>query len=177
MYFLVAILAYFLGSIPSAFLLGKKYGLDIRKVGSGNVGTMNTRLVLGGKLALLVLLMDLAKGAFAVGLAHAAGVNPFFAASFAAIGHIHPIWLRFQGGKGLATAAGALIAAGYFQMVAIFLIIFIISYYLLKQEEQASILAVIAAAGLTLLIKGFDVFLLSLTAVIVYKYTITLLRS
>ena len=110
LYIIIIMISYLLGSIPSAYLLGRIYGIDIRRTGSGNVGTMNTRATLGWKPAGLVLLLDLAKGMLAVYLAGIAGIDLMLAGSMAVLGHVCPLWLKFKGGKGLATGAGALIA-------------------------------------------------------------------
>jgi len=101
--------AYLLGSIPTAYLLGRLQGIDIRQAGSGNVGTMNARLVLGWRSALLVLLLDLAKGMLSVWLAVILHINPCLLLLLAVIGHICSLWLRGQGGKGLAAACGGML--------------------------------------------------------------------
>jgi len=144
LFFIMSI--YLLGSIPSAYLVGRaKSDIDIREQGSGNVGTMNTRLVLGTLPALLVLGMDMGKGAAAVFLARWLGYDVMMAAFLAVAGHTYPVWLKFRGGKGLATAAGAVIAAGLFLVLIPFLSAFLLSYLLLKQVDQASLLGVLAA--------------------------------
>jgi glycerol-3-phosphate acyltransferase PlsY len=115
--------AYFLGSIPFGLLIGKIGGLDIRLHGSRNIGATNVWRTLGPKFGLSTFLLDAAKGFFAVALAQQiawrqvpqpapedylayAGV---FAALACIIGHSFPIWLRFKGGKGVATSLGVLI--------------------------------------------------------------------
>lgn len=103
---------YALGSIPFAFIVTKLFGLgDIRQVGSGNVGTTNV-LRTGNKLATaLTLIGDVGKGVVAVLLAQQFGEWPAMAAALGAFtGHIFPVWLKFKGGKGLATCAGILAA-------------------------------------------------------------------
>ena len=104
------IAAYFLGSIPSAYLAGRiRKGIDIRQVGSHNMGAMNTFYNVGFFSGLLVLITDLGKGAAAVALARWLGV-PFemelVAGVFAVLGHNFPVWLRFRGGKGGAPLIG-----------------------------------------------------------------------
>lgn len=107
---LLVALAYLLGSFPTAYLLVRLAGRgDVRRIGSGNVGATNTLRAAGWKLALLVLLVDVGKGALAVWLMRQATGDPGWIAlaGLAAIaGHCFPVWLRFEGGKGVATLAG-----------------------------------------------------------------------
>lgn len=101
---------YLLGSIPFAFLLSRRWtGLDIRQAGSGNVGAANVLRTSGIAAGITVMLLDVAKGAGSVLVAQrlSPGDATPAAAGFAAIvGHIYPVWLRFRGGKGVATACG-----------------------------------------------------------------------
>jgi glycerol-3-phosphate acyltransferase PlsY len=105
----LVVAAYLIGSIPFAFLLARRRGVDLRRAGSGNVGASNVLRTSGVLLAVLAMALDGLKGAVAVLLAQ--GVTAGSAASVAAgiasvAGHIYPVWLRFRGGKGVATAAG-----------------------------------------------------------------------
>ena len=100
---------YLVGSIPFAFLLSRKRGIDLRQVGSGNVGATNVLRTSGVAPAVLAMLLDGLKGAVAVLVAQRLAVGPAtpVAAGLASvIGHIYPLFLRFRGGKGVATAAG-----------------------------------------------------------------------
>ena len=102
--------AYFLGSIPSAYIIGRlRKGFDIRQVGSHNMGAMNVFYNVGFFSGLLVLIADLGKGAAAVALARWLGVSlemQLVAGVFAVIGHSFPVWLKFRGGKGGAPLIG-----------------------------------------------------------------------
>lgn len=104
------IAGYFIGSIPFALLLARRWGTaDLRLIGSGNLGAANVMRASGITAGVLVALLDLAKGAASVALAerfsdHAAA--PALAGLAAIVGHIYPVWLRFRGGKGVATACG-----------------------------------------------------------------------
>jgi glycerol-3-phosphate acyltransferase PlsY len=105
-----AILAgYLIGSIPFALILARRWGADLRQVGSGNLGAANVMRASGVTAGVLVAALDMAKGAASVWLAarvsDGAGL-PAAAGLGAIIGHIYPIWLRFRGGKGVATACG-----------------------------------------------------------------------
>ena len=108
--FIVITSAYLLGSIPFAQLLSQRYGVDLREAGSGNVGATNVLRTVGVGMAIGAVLLDAAKGAVAVLIAQriASSVSlPAAAAVAAVVGHVYPVWLRFRGGKGVATAAGA----------------------------------------------------------------------
>jgi acyl phosphate:glycerol-3-phosphate acyltransferase len=102
-------LAYALGSIPFALVVSRLAGTDLRQVGSGNLGAANVMRASGVRSGVLVALLDVAKGVVSVMIAGrlAGGATAPALAGFAAIvGHIYPIWLRFRGGKGVATACG-----------------------------------------------------------------------
>jgi len=108
-----AILGYLLGSVPFGLLLTRAAGTDIRAVGSGNIGATNVLRSGRKDLAAATLLLDGGKGAVAVLLArHFAGEHAAIIAGFAAFGgHLYPAWLRFRGGKGVATLLGVSLAA------------------------------------------------------------------
>jgi glycerol-3-phosphate acyltransferase PlsY len=108
---LVAVsIGYLAGSIPFAFLVARARGVDVRRAGSGNVGATNVLRTSGVVTAVCVMLLDLAKGAGAVQcvarLAPGTIAAPAVAGVAAVLGHIYPVWLKFRGGKGVATAAG-----------------------------------------------------------------------
>ncbi len=99
-----------MGSVPVGYLALKRKGVDIRRVGSGNIGATNVYRTSGGKRAILVLLADMLKGSAPVGIASFFLDSPTVLASVAVasvIGHMFPVFLNFQGGKGVATSAGA----------------------------------------------------------------------
>jgi acyl phosphate:glycerol-3-phosphate acyltransferase len=108
-----AAFGYFLGSIPFGLLLTRMIGIDIRAVGSGNIGTTNVLRTGNKGLAAATLLLDAGKGAAAVLLARElGGVQAGMLAGMAAfIGHCFPLWLGFRGGKGVATLLGVALAA------------------------------------------------------------------
>jgi acyl phosphate:glycerol-3-phosphate acyltransferase len=105
-------IAYLLGSIPFAYLAGRAKGIDLRTVGSGNLGAANVFRTLGRRMGIAVMAADIGKGAAAVLVAKALTDAPWpaVAAGAAMAGHIFPVWLRFRGGKGVAVGGGALIA-------------------------------------------------------------------
>ncbi len=115
-YLIVAVVAYFLGSIPFGIVMARIFGLgDLRQIGSGNIGTTNV-LRTGNKLAaFLTLVLDAGKGAVAVLVARAYGGEDVagLAGLFAMLGHLYPIFLLFKGGKGVATFLGVLLALSF----------------------------------------------------------------
>jgi acyl phosphate:glycerol-3-phosphate acyltransferase len=103
-------LSYFVGSIPFAYLLSRRQGIDLRRAGSGNVGASNVLRTTGVRAAVLAMALDGVKGTLAVLMAQllSPGLVTTVVAAFASVvGHVYPVWLRFRGGKGVATAAGA----------------------------------------------------------------------
>jgi glycerol-3-phosphate acyltransferase PlsY len=106
----VILAAYAIGSIPFAFLLARRWGAaDLRLMGSGNLGAANVMRASGITAGVIVAVLDVAKGAVSVWVAerlspHAAA--PAVAGLAAILGHVYPVWLRFRGGKGVATACG-----------------------------------------------------------------------
>ena len=102
---------YLLGSLPSGVILGRLMGKDPRREGSGNIGASNVTRLLGKKAGALTLLLDVGKGVAATFIVlKLYGKSPALAAGIAAvIGHCYPIWLKFNGGKGVATAFGAMV--------------------------------------------------------------------
>jgi len=100
---------YAFGSVPFAFILARRAGIDVRVAGSGNVGAANVLRTTGKQLGVIVMALDILKGALTVLLAAAVQGTPSAmaaAGTAAVVGHIYPVWLRFHGGKGVAVAAG-----------------------------------------------------------------------
>jgi glycerol-3-phosphate acyltransferase PlsY len=110
-----AIIAYLLGSIPFGLLLTRLAGIgDIRHIGSGSIGTTNVLRTGSKALAAVTLACDIGKGVAAVVIGAAWGTEAALAASVAVIlGHMFPVWLRFRGGKGVATALGVLLVLAW----------------------------------------------------------------
>ena len=110
---IVLVIAYLIGSIPFALMLTRYRGADLRSVGSGNLGATNVVRASGLPTGVTVAMLDVAKGAASVLVAGwlapsaPAAPIPALAGVAAVVGHVYPIWLRFRGGKGVATACGA----------------------------------------------------------------------
>lgn len=139
--------AYLLGSIPFGYLLVRTFRKeDIRATGSGNIGATNVARSGAKGLAIATLLLDLGKGYLAVWIAHFLQPNmddlAMAAAIAAVIGHVFPIWLGFEGGKGVATALGVFLALS--PMLALcLLVVFVVVFSFTRYVSLASILACI----------------------------------
>lgn len=105
--------AYLIGSIPSGLLLGKAYGIDVRKEGSGNIGATNLYRTVGRNVGIITLICDCLKGLLPVLFIKSSSFHPEFAAwvGLAAFcGHVFSVFMKFKGGKGVATALGVFLA-------------------------------------------------------------------
>jgi glycerol-3-phosphate acyltransferase PlsY len=136
----VVIVAYFLGTFPSAELVAKRFGRDITKVGSGNPGASNVIRELGWKAGMTVFLADMAKAAIAVGIAWAAsgeqrGPLAYSALCGAVAGHVAPVMRKFHGGKGVASAGGAL----FVLFPEVSLVMFVSWFIISKLTRKASV--------------------------------------
>ncbi len=144
---LAIITAYLIGSVPFALLLARRWGAaDLRTFGSGNLGAANVLRASGLRAGVLVAMLDVGKGAASVALAMRftnGPLAPALAAFAAIVGHIYPVWLKFKGGKGVATACGAfsvLTPLAVPPAIAVFLV----TVWLTKYISLGSILATIA---------------------------------
>ncbi len=145
---LIPVIAYFLGSIPFGFLIVKIRGRDIRQAGSGNIGAANVARSAGAVPGTLTLILDAGKGYLAVWIAirwtHS-DVRWMMAAALAAvIGHMFPVWLRFKGGKGVATSLGVFLPiATTAVLAAVALWIIVVAFW-----RYSSLGSILAAVGL-----------------------------
>lgn len=108
---ILVLAAYFIGAIPFAYIVPRlAAGVDVRRAGSRNVGAANVLRTTRARIAIAVVLLDIAKGAGAVWMARASGADMGIqsaAAAAAIVGHVYPFWLKMHGGKGVAVACGA----------------------------------------------------------------------
>ncbi len=175
--FLSVALGYLIGSIPTAFLVVRlKAGIDIRKSGSGNVGAFNTFDVTGSKkIGLLVGILDALKGFIPTLVAGQILHISFWmqAMVFFAIlvGHIYPVWLRFHGGRGLASAAGGSFAIGISYTI-IWCAIWLIFYKIIKDINRANVIAILATPLLLLLIPSAWIEMLMMRQISATDYTV-----
>jgi glycerol-3-phosphate acyltransferase PlsY len=142
---LAVVFGYLLGSIPFGLLLTRAAGMgDVRKIGSGNIGATNVLRTGNRKLAALTLLLDILKGTAAVLIASQFGFQYAFAAGAAAfVGHLYPVWLRFKGGKGVATYLGVLLGLSW-KVALIFAAVWLAVAFLLRYSSLAALLATLA---------------------------------
>lgn len=171
--FVCALCGFVLGSIPFSWILGRMFaGVDIRRLGSGNVGATNLARSLGYRAGLVALLLDAAKGAAAALVARriAPGVEsaPLWAGGMAVAGHMFTPFLRFRGGKGVATGAGVFaVLAPASLLVA--LVVFALAVAIGRMVSLASVLAGVAlpVAGLAFGAGAGTVLLASLVGALV----------
>lgn len=146
--FIQMIIAYLLGSIPSGVWIGKiLYKKDIRDYGSGNTGATNTFRILGPKAGTIALIIDVLKGTVATLLPiwFESDIHPMFIGIFAILGHVFSLYIKFKGGKAVATSAGVALAV-HPLFLLIFLSMFLIILFTTSMVSISSILAVVFAA-------------------------------
>jgi acyl phosphate:glycerol-3-phosphate acyltransferase len=199
-YIVVAVAAYLLGSIPTGFLVAKAKGIDIQKVGSGNIGATNAMRVLGKPAGIFVMIVDALKGGVAVWLGacicvyfsphakveldlradpsgdpwHAYPIEFFqiIAGIFAVLGHNYTCWLKFKGGKGIATTAGVYLALAPIALV-IALAVFILSVVITRYVSVGSILAAVVLPVAVWFDRGnlfLEIVTIALCALAIYKH-------
>jgi glycerol-3-phosphate acyltransferase PlsY len=158
---IIGVVGYVLGSVPFGYIAGRLAGVDIRKVGSGNVGATNVVRTLGRRFGYPVFLLDFLKGVAAVAIAifvfNRSSIQisrelcAMAAGACCVIGHVFPVWLGFKGGKGVATSAG--VVFGLMPLVAsimglVWLVVFQASRYVSLASASAAIAMPIATGAL-----------------------------
>ena len=161
----IVIVSYLLGSIPFGCIAGRMAGIDIRKAGSGNVGATNVVRVLGKRYGYPVFALDVLKGFGAVKISmvlsgqhlewNSPEISGMVGAISSVLGHVFPPWLKFKGGKGVATAAGALLALMPIATL-IGVAVWIIVFWLTRYVSLASIVATVALPIVILIIGSPD---------------------
>ena len=184
-YILTALGAYLIGSIPFGFLVAKAKGVDIRSAGSGNIGATNAMRVLGKPAGIFVLLMDALKGYAACTWLVALIFTTFTVAPEqfetlrivagigVVLGHNYTCWLKFKGGKGIATTAGVYLALAPWALL-VGLIVFILAVLVTKYVSVGSIAAAIALPVTVWVMTPHNLFLgivtTALGALAIYKH-------
>ena len=180
MYALLILISYLLGSIPSGLILGKILNKpDLRKQGSGNIGTTNAFRVGGKLLGGLTLLIDVIKGILAVLLPQ------IFEANFVAfygfvciVGHVFPVWLKFKGGKGVATALGVIL--GIYPILGILLLgLWIAIFKVSRTSSLASLISLTIAILTACILAGHyinSIFLVTSLILIVFRHKNNIIR-
>src|SRR5690625_564403 len=179
-YIIFGLIAYLLGSIPSALLVGKiGFNKDIREHGSGNLGATNAFRVLGMKAGIIVTLSDILKGTVAtvIPILFDASVHPLLIGLFAVIGHTYPIFAKFKGGKAVATSSGIIL--GSFPLLFVIMVTtFLLSLYLSKYVSLSSIITGVVTIIISLFYK--DIVLIAiisfLTLFVIYRHKENLKR-
>ncbi|KQT31938.1 glycerol-3-phosphate acyltransferase [Sphingomonas sp. Leaf412] len=173
------LIGYLLGSIPFGIILTRAFGAgDLRTIGSGNIGATNVLRTGRKGLAAATLLLDLAKGFAAVVIVHAIfpGEEPLAAAG-ALIGHCYPVWLRFRGGKGVATLMGIVLAL-HWPLGLVFAIVWLGLLALTRFSSLAGMIAAISAPVAAAMTDAFDLvpLLMALAGIVLWKHRANIAR-
>lgn len=177
-YVIFILIAYLLGSIPFALIVGKVwYGIDIREHGSGNLGATNTFRVLGVKAGLVVTIADILKGTVATVLPLIAGyfydveVSRLIVGLFAVLGHTYPIFAKFKGGKAVATSGGVILGLNPLLFLIMFLTFFIV-LYVTKYVSLSSMLTGVISTIVSFFFGDYLLFglILILTIFVIYRH-------
>ena len=171
----VALLGYLLGSIPFGVLLTRAFGAgDLRQIGSGNIGATNVLRTGRKGLAAATLLLDAAKGFAAVAIAEAllpGTASGVIAGAAAFLGHLYPIWLRFRGGKGVATMLGIVLAL-HWPCALIYALVWLGLLATLRISSVAGMAAAVSAPVSAAFFSAFDIvlLLLALALLVLWKH-------
>ena len=175
---IVAVYSYLLGSIPFGLVLTKIFlKKDIRKIGSGNIGTTNVLRTGKKSLAVATLLFDLLKGYFSIVITFIYFDNLIsYSALICFIGHIFPVWLKFKGGKGVATYLGVILALSY-KFFLIFGITWLVLSFLFRYASLSSIISsLIVFVYSYFFINNFSLILFIFFVIIVYTHRENIVR-
>lgn len=176
---IIIVASYLVGSIPTGYLIGKYlFNVDIKNLGSGNIGATNVLRTLGKKMGILTLIGDALKGVIPVVFAIIYKPYPlnqtlvFFCALMAFLGHLFPIYLRFKGGKGVATALGIYLVLFPLQVLYAAIIFFLV----VLKTRYVSLGSILAALSMPLFVSfaakdAYQVILcLIIIALVIYKH-------
>ena len=175
---IVAMYSYLLGSIPFGLVLTKIFlKKDIREIGSGNIGTTNVLRTGKKSLAIVTLILDLLKGYFSITLTFIYFENLIsYSALICFIGHIFPVWLKFKGGKGVATYLGVVLALSY-KFFLIFGITWLVLSFLFRYASLSSIISsLIVFVYSYFFIYNFSLILFIFFVIIIYTHRENIVR-
>ena len=175
---IVAVYSYLLGSIPFGLVLTKIFlKKDIREIGSGNIGTTNVLRTGKKSLAIATLILDLLKGYLSIIIASIYFENLIsYSALICFIGHIFPIWLKFKGGKGVATYLGVILALSY-KFFLIFGITWLVLSFLFRYASLSSIISsLIVFVYSYFFINDFSLILFIFFVIIIYTHRENIVR-
>ncbi|PKE45412.1 acyl-phosphate glycerol 3-phosphate acyltransferase [Macrococcoides caseolyticum] len=163
---LLLLIAYLLGAIPTGLIVGKLFfNKDIRKFGSGNLGATNTFRVLGKKAGIFVTIFDVAKGVLPAifPIIYDFDIHGIWFGLAAIIGHVYPIYLKFKGGKAVATSAGVILGVN----PVVFLIIAVIFFTLLFTTRMVSLTSILTSIGNFITTLFFDDIILQIISFLI----------
>ena len=175
---IVAVYSYLLGSIPFGLLLTKIFlKKDIREIGSGNIGTTNVLRTGKKSLAVATLVLDLLKGYFSIAITFIYYENLIsYSALICFIGHIFPVWLKFKGGKGVATYLGVVLALSY-KFFIIFGITWLVLSFLFRYASLSSIISsLIVFVYSYFFVNDFSLVLFIFFVIIIYTHRENIVR-
>ena len=175
---IVAVYSYLLGSIPFGLVLTKIFlKKDIREIGSGNIGTTNVLRTGKKSLAVATLMLDLLKGYFSIIITFTYFENLIsYSALICFIGHIFPVWLKFKGGKGVATYLGVILALSY-KFFLIFGITWLVLSFLFRYASLSSIISsLIVFVYSYFFINNFSLILFIFFVIIIYTHRENIVR-
>ena len=175
---IVAVYSYLLGSIPFGLVLTKIFlKKDIREIGSGNIGTTNVLRTGKKSLAVTTLMLDLIKGFFSIIITFTYFENLIsYSALICFIGHIFPVWLKFKGGKGVATYLGVILALSY-KFFLIFGIAWLVLSFLFRYASLSSIVSsLIVFVYSYFFINNFSLILFIFFVIIIYTHRENIVR-
>jgi glycerol-3-phosphate acyltransferase PlsY len=171
--FFIILISYLFGSIPSGYILTKYFSkIDITKEGSGNIGATNVLRSGSKKLAIITLLIDASKGIIPIIIFYNSTFSLILAGLSSFIGHNYPIWLKFNGGKGIATYLGISFAVSL-KLGLIFILIWLITALISKTSSISSLLTIFLIPFISLLIlddKLISLLFLILTSIAFYRH-------
>ena len=175
---IVAVYSYLLGSIPFGLVLTKIFlKKDIREIGSGNIGTTNVLRTGKKSLAIATLVLDLLKGYFSIAITFIYYENLIsYSALICFIGHIFPVWLKFKGGKGVATYLGVVLALSY-KFFIIFGITWLVLSFLFRYASLSSIISsLIVFVYSYFFVNDFSLVLFIFFVIIIYTHRENIVR-
>ena len=171
--FFIILISYLFGSIPSGYILTKYFSkIDITKEGSGNIGATNVLRSGSKRLAIITLLLDASKGIIPIIIFYNSTFSLILAGLSSFIGHNYPIWLKFNGGKGIATYLGISFALSL-KLGLIFILIWLITALISKTSSISSLLTIFLIPFISLLIldeKLISLLFLILTSIAFYRH-------
>ncbi|MDC0366206.1 glycerol-3-phosphate 1-O-acyltransferase PlsY [Pelagibacteraceae bacterium] len=180
--FYVFVYSYFLGSIPFGLIITKKFlGKDIRDIGSGNIGTTNVLRTGNKSLAAATLLFDVLKGYVSIIIAYKYfNELVYLSALTCFIGHIFPIWLKFKGGKGVATYLGIILGVS-FELSIIFCVVWLLIAIIFRYSSLSSMLGAmivcVYSSYTSNLMQSYFLFIMCVVIIFTHKENIVRLKN